>query len=292
VGQEPVTAKDRFCRIRGFEPTGDVCKDFEDKPKVDVLCGATTLRLDDERMAAGVFSPIVFVSGVSYVSRRGRDFAKFEIGYVSGSTAERVAEEICSLDVLSRSPRPGKVECDKTAARAQPGSSGESAVERLSNESPEETKEDDDPRPTPSLEELAEEVPRYSLAPKDDHQQLVEWFCASGNENGRIYVGDRDIILGKINDWKAQGNECEKIRDSGQSFTYEPYALLTSKADSEIISFVQQRIYQIFSHRAGAEALFYKWFPGQQMSDPLAWQFLLNGVMEQNMLLSGEQTIE
>jgi hypothetical protein len=130
------------------------------------------------------------------------------------------------------------------------------------------------------------------LAPKDNHDELIEWFCASDAALGRIYVGDRDIIQGKLRDWLAKGRPCSDIRDTGQSFTYEPYAILVAKRNPELISFVQRRIYQIFSHRDGAEALFHKWFPGQRMSDPLAWQFVLNGVMEQNMLLSGERELE
>jgi hypothetical protein len=121
-----------------------------------------------------------------------------------------------------------------------------------------------------------------------DHTDLIKWFC-SDNHRDKVYFGDREIILGKLAAWKAAGRSCDNVRDPLQSFTYEPYALLVSKADMVLFAFVQRRAYELFSHRAGAAALFYKWFPEQTMSEPLAWLFNLNGVMEQDELLSGKK---
>jgi hypothetical protein len=271
--QVPIEATKRFSVMRrpegSPEPTERVAGE-----EVDVLCDATTVRLDDrERIDAGVFSPIIFVSGVSYLSRSIRNFSNIEVGYVENSTAERVAKEACTVDVL-------RVSTNATPATCREKIDDECVLE------PQPSNAKAPPRESLSLSERAKLVPSYVLCPKPDHDTLIQWFC-SDNGHDKIYFGDRDIILAKLMDWQTRGHSCKGYRDAGRSFTYEPYALLISKADPELIAFVQRRVYELFSHRAGAEALFNKWFPGQSMSEPLAWLFVLNGVAEQGELLSG-----
>ncbi|MDE3761833.1 hypothetical protein GOA77_13565 [Sinorhizobium meliloti] len=268
--QVPVDGNNRFAAMQ--RPL-DSPPELKGK-KIDVLCDAVTVRLDDpERMKAGVFSPTVFVSGISYLWRSVRTFADVEIGYLDNSTAWRVAKEACTVDALrlgSSGKAPscfteGKSDCLYERSRGKP-----------------------EPEPTKSLKRRSSTVPSYVLCPKGDHDKLVEWFC-SDTYRDKVYFGDREIILGKLASWRATGRPCEGVRDPFQSFTYEPYALLISRSSMEFFPFVQRRVYELFSHRAGAEALFYKWFPGQTMSEPLAWLFSLNGVMEQDRLLSGEK---
>ncbi|WP_313903511.1 type 2 periplasmic-binding domain-containing protein [Rhizobium laguerreae] len=243
--------------------------------RVDVLCDAVTIRLDDsERMEAGTFSPIVFVSGVSYLRRSVRTFKDVELGYLSNSTAARVAKEACTVDAL-RLGSSGKMPHCFTSGKT------DCFIERMAGPLKEE--------PTKSLRGLASTVPSYVLCPKSDHTQLIAWFCSDTGRD-KAYFGDREIILGKLATWRATGHACDGFQDPGQSFTYEPYALLISKeASPELFPFVQRRVYELFSHRAGAEALFQKWFPGQTMSETLAWLFSLNGVMDEDQLLSGEK---
>jgi ABC-type amino acid transport substrate-binding protein len=267
VEQISVTAQNRFDLMRrpGEEGTD----------KVDVLCDATTLRLDDpSRTDAGVFSPIIFVSGVSYVTRSVRRFGvDVELGFARGTTARGVVEVACEADVLQLGVRKGagckpperidgRIDCRLTRVPLEPW------------------------RQTPSLAELSDKAPSYVMCAMDTHDELIEWFCS---ENGRdkAYFGDREIILAKLGDWLALGRPCAGVRDPVQSFTYEPYALLISKDDPELIAFVQQRVYELFSHRSGIEALFAKWFDGQNMSPALAWLYVLNGVMQEERLLSG-----
>ena len=64
-------------------------------------------------------------------------------------------------------------------------------------------------------------------------------------------------------------------------YSYEPYALLISPADSDLVKFVQRRIYEIFSDRSEALGLFASNFEGKAMSVPLANLFLLNGVEDE-----------
>ncbi|WP_311044508.1 hypothetical protein [Rhizobium sp. NZLR11] len=266
--ESAIDSKSRFSAMRQASDAPS------DATKVDLLCDAVTIRLDDpERMQAGLFSPIVFVSGVSYLSRSLRTFRDVELGYLVPSTAERVAKEACTLDAL-------RLGTSTKAPFCFTGDRSDCLTQRPAIQTTSE--------PTKSLSERNSTVPSYVLCPMDDHDKLIAWFC-SDSARDKVYVGDREIILGKLAAWKAAGKACDGVRDPFQSFTYEPYALVVSKADPVLFAFVQRRIYELFSHRAGAEALFYKWFPAQTMSEPLAWLFSLNGVMEQDQLLGGKK---
>lgn len=274
VSQVAVTAQSRFQLMR--RPGID---DADKADKIDVLCDATTLRLDDlNRTDAGVFSPIIFVSGVSYISRSVRRFGTdVELGFVNGTTARDVAEVACEEDILqigvaedAKCEEPKWTDCRLPVVSSLSTQKTSASAQRL----------------TLSLAELDQETATYVMCGKDSHDELIEWFC-SKNERNKAYFGDREIILAKLADWKALGRPCDGVRDPVQTFTYEPYALLISKHDPELISFVQQRVYELFSHRSGIEALFAKWFPRQKMSPALAWLYVLNGVMQEERLLSG-----
>lgn len=115
------------------------------------------------------------------------------------------------------------------------------------------------------------------------HDELVEWFCRPGKPEGtRVYMGDREIILGKLATWRADNltsGGCPVEDDNGATdLSYEPYALVTSRNRPEVAEFVQRRIYAFFSNRDFALALFEANFPGKTMSPALAYLFLLNGV--------------
>ena len=61
--------------------------------EIDLLCDPITLRYTAERRSAGVFSPIVFASGVSYLRTRNRGRgSSVYIGYVESTTAEEIAD--------------------------------------------------------------------------------------------------------------------------------------------------------------------------------------------------------
>lgn len=267
-----ISGNDRFDGMKKYD---ELSSDREDRiGNIDVLCDAITIRLDDpERVKAGILSPIVFVSGVSYLWRSIRIFADVEVGYLESSTAERVAMEACTVDALRLGSLVKTPNCFY-------GTRQDCLFEREESASTLQTK---------SLKQISETIPSYVLCPMKSHDDLITWFCTDTSRD-KLYFGDREIILGKLAAWRASGLPCNAVRDPFQTFTYEPYALLVSETDMELFSFVQRRVYELFSHRAGAEALFYKWFPGQTMSEPLAWLFSLNGVMEQDQLLSGKKT--
>lgn len=125
--------------------------------------------------------------------------------------------------------------------------------------------------------------PKVHFCVMESHTDLVEWFCGPTSENRRlIYMGDREIILGKLDTWKRRKQDCNVERAEGaEDLTYEPYAFLISAADLELVQFVQRRVYEFFSHRALATNLFATYFPNRTMSPALAHLFLLNAVEDE-----------
>jgi len=286
IKQVPITnAESRFELLRGNTIHGPDYQGVEDRDKIDVLCDATTIRLDDiGRINAGIFSPIIFTSGVSYLYRSADQYndKPVQIGYLGSSTAGRVALEICTADVL-RVIKGGGTEGTEPCIL---GSTSECAGEAQDGSESGGTDGVPAKEPTPSLKDVANLSQTYVLCPMSSHDDLIAWFC-QGSHRDKVYVGDLEIIQAKEEVWRAAGKACPGIQPAGKTFTYEPYALLVSKANPELVAFVQRRVYELFSHRGGARALFEKWFPGENMSSTVAWLFLLNGVMDEQDMLQG-----
>lgn len=119
----------------------------------------------------------------------------------------------------------------------------------------------------------------YHFCPMEDYGKLIRWFCSGDTRVRPIFMGDRELILGKLDSWNARNAPCSVEQPSGAEYlTYEPYALLVDRSDPELVQFVQTRVYQIFSHRSTATALFSSYFPKRSMSPALAYLFLLNAV--------------
>lgn len=243
----PVSAEDRFLRLR------TTCADEKQSPHetIDILCDPITMEFSPER--DGIYSPIVFVSGVSYILRRSQIPGKGAfLAYVRNTTAKRVVELACKIDLFDvRQNDDGLEECK--------------IVENHCDEA------------------KADSTNKYVICAFGDHSELIEWFC-KGNSGGRqvAYFGDRELILGKLDSWTEQ-KDCSTANIERQQlyYTYEPYALLVTKVDPELVQFVQRRVFEIFSHRSEALSLFTTYFPRVQMSQPLANLFLLNAVSEE-----------
>ncbi|MGO4193893.1 hypothetical protein AB4Z13_00815 [Rhizobium sp. YAF28] len=119
----------------------------------------------------------------------------------------------------------------------------------------------------------------YHFCPMEDYGQLIQWFCTPNPGVRPIFMGDRELILGKLGSWNARNAPCVVEQPTGAEYlTYEPYALLVNISDPALVQFVQTRVYQIFSHRSTATALFASYFPDRSMSPALAYLFLLNAV--------------
>jgi hypothetical protein len=119
----------------------------------------------------------------------------------------------------------------------------------------------------------------YHFCPMKDYGDLIRWFCSPNPGLRPIFMGDRELILGKLDSWNARNAPCAVEQLIGAEYlTYEPYALLVSRDDPELVKFVQTRVYQIFSHRSTATARFASYFPKRSMSPALAYLYLLNAV--------------
>ncbi|MER9565037.1 hypothetical protein [Mesorhizobium sp. M0571] len=253
-------ANDRFKRLRkskdepNYDPHG-----LESEQKIDILCDPVTLRFSEPDVRAdGIFSPIVFASGVSYLLRRTRTpKSGAYLAYVANTTAAVVAQTACKIDLLG--VRNGQDQ--DCIAPTKPVSD--------------------------CLVDKVQPIPTYQFCAMENHTQIIEWFCKSNKDVANYqlaYFGDREIILAKLAAWTEQ-KECPiaEIEQEQPYFTYEPYALLVSKTDSDLVQFVQRRIFDFFSHRSEAISLFTTYFPGVRMSPTVANLFLLNGVAEEKL---------
>ncbi|UIJ84286.1 hypothetical protein [Rhizobium leguminosarum] len=242
VEEVPVTAEDRFDSFR-----------MDRKPataKVDMLCDPTTLRFwrdANDVEIDGFFSPIVFVSGVSYLNRPAKQVRLgVDLAYVRGSTAKKVAFKACEIDLFR-------------------------AV---------------DPRTTPACEASRTDCAgnpnaddsKIRLCEFDDHDQAIDWLCAPSDRQA-VYFGDREIIQAKLESWRSAGRcKVAEVEKQASFYTYEPYALLVAPSQQGLAQFVQRRVYDFFSHSPRAVGLFSSYFPNVQMSPMMANLFLLNAV--------------
>ncbi|MBW9114657.1 hypothetical protein JNB88_13475 [Rhizobium cauense] len=241
-----VTATNRFDSFRTNTP--------REKTQIDILCDPTTLRFwRNNETIDGYFSPIVFVTGVSYLVRRvsgsraGTDFA-----YVENTTAEQVAVRACEVDLFGVNSSVGQSkDCTKRIGDCS-NSTG-----------------------------ITWKTPPVRLCYFETYNALTEWFCTQQLGRQQVYFGDREIIQAKFDSWRT-ARDCHEqdVERFAAFYTYEPYALLVSRDRPELARFVQRRVYDFFSHRSKAIGLFTTYFPDVQMSPMMANLMLLNGIDE------------
>lgn len=296
--------------------TEDRFRKLNSGPEIDVLCDPVTLRYEDrERWENALFSPVVFASAVTYLRRKnegeGRGSRTMLLGYVRGTTAEAVVKEHCMVDGAEHctwpednAPPPeacnpaetftvsGRMKAAAVRAEnlryalSQQGSPGERFAKAL--------RKDDagafaaDPgglvwiglgvQKLFGMGDAQSAQVTYVGCPKASHQELTEWFCSAPMpRKTRFYFGDNEIINRSHSDWVTRNGAC-LIEPVGPALTYEPYALMTTLDRPVLAQFVQRRIYEIFSDESLSRGVFSASFEGQQMTRPLAYLFLLNGV--------------
>ena len=108
INEVPVSAvEDRFEKLKSGE--------------IDVLCDPLTMRFADKmRWQYGVYSPIVFASGISYLKRGPRSpGAPILVGYVKGTTSVRLAEDSCLDDLFNVIPAKQRSATPTTCAIAK-----------------------------------------------------------------------------------------------------------------------------------------------------------------------------
>lgn len=364
-------------------PVAIAAKSHPPEP-IDILCDAVTMRFSDrERSGSGIYSPIVFASGVSFLETPSRSVRDVAIGYVQNTTARDVARKMCEIDYFKivlpsqntalfercnlrwreallrerllrlklwplpkGDPQAQDGQATGTEGGATPQPSWQNingldedvmakeviplvqAAKRLKQilDNNRNIKLSEDMRGRmlrqgdekaglsscgPSaqgeakLKECREALARlpdrmcepgsettqdngpienrpwtdYHFCPMDSHDELVHWLCDAPQNERRVYMGDRELILAKRAAWERAHGPCPVARREGAEYlSYEPYAFLISMNDPQLIQFVQHRIHQLFSERARMNSRFTASFAGHQMSPALAYLFLLNGV--------------
>lgn len=124
----------------------------------------------------------------------------------------------------------------------------------------------------------------FRFCPKASHEELIGWFCSkrSSGDSGLVYLGDRDLIIGKLRTWEKFHGDCRvEKRDGADDLTYEPYALLINQTQPGLVVAAQRGIYSFFSRRSHATRAFTEYFDGK-MSTPLGYLFLLNATQREN----------
>lgn len=227
--------------------------------QVDIVCDPVTLNFNrTDGRDAGIFSPIVFASGVGFMRRRPdlTGFGPIVLAYVRNTTAAEVAVEICRLDHFRA--RPAAENCNDTAFQARGLTDLENKCEALKGQN-------------------VQQMP-YVFCAVDSHQTLIEWLCKERESDNvdRVYIGDRDIIVSK-RARRAAGCQGD-IVPSTRTYTYEPYALIVTKTEPELVQYVQRGVYEFFSDRNRAISFFAAEFTDKKMSSALAYLFLINAV--------------
>lgn len=142
--------------------------------------------------------------------------------------------------------------------------------------------------------QLLSDFIHYRFCPQRNHADAIEWMCkrrfGESTRESLVYLGDRDIILGKLRTWNNANPRCVVTNENGaESLTYEPYAIMVSdKADDAfaLLKHVQRRVHEFFSFRSRARAAFDTYFPPSTgISPTLAYLFLLNATEEERDFL-------
>ncbi|MGH0297806.1 hypothetical protein [Sinorhizobium meliloti] len=185
----------------------------------------------------------------------------------------------------------------KSCPEGKPNCNPEWMLERLGN-SCDETRPQPDDRSAGEQKKTSVEGgwrrTAYRFCSFNSYEDAMDRFCDPSNRNkGMVYLGDREIILGKLQTWNEdQDSRCAvDSEEGGADLSYEAYALMVAKPSSikrqKIAELVQRRVYEFFSFSALAREKFDTYFLGpkkdRRMSTALAFLFLLNGVEQERL---------
>jgi hypothetical protein len=280
-----VTVYDRFERLRRdtrdpWQPGMPLAD-----AKIDLLCDPVTLRYSMEaseprlaRRTDGIFSPMVYVTGVTYLERSRGGTGPAVLGFVGNTTAGKVALQACERDAFRRRDTGARIDTQSVAACRD---DLDSAEQRYRREIDTMRRMGAEGRPWAVPRDLnCTEGTTYKYCIFLDYDSLADWFCAAREDEAKFYFGDRDLIVAQV-EMRQKSGVCDGVNSDAPFYSYEPYALVSSPVDPDLARFVQRRIYEIFSDRATALALFAGNFEGKAMSVPLASLFLLNGTEDE-----------
>jgi ABC-type amino acid transport substrate-binding protein len=238
-----------------------------DNDEVDMLCDTTSVTL--ERAGKRLFTPIIFLSGVSYAYSAKAEQAFLSAYSAAASGAEAAGEPVGGGPALGSAPF-----CAGQVATLQPSL----PADRL-----------------PVLrvgvlnETTAQEAVRNSETLKLFRLRKGEKICIkslTGNyEKGvadlcrgdiAFFFGDRDMLQSYLEAHLQQDKACDAIL-SGKFYSYEPYALVVRPDRVDLAVALQAAIYETFAS-GKADSLFNDHFRDRPKSSLLEALFRINRI--------------
>jgi ABC-type amino acid transport substrate-binding protein len=238
-----------------------------DNDEVDMLCDTTSVTL--ERAGKRLFTPIIFLSGVSYAYSAKAEQAFLSAYSAAASGAEAAGEPVGGGPALGSAPF-----CAGQVATLQPSL----PADRL-----------------PVLrvgvlnETTAQEAVRNSETLKLFRLRKGEKICIkslTGNyEKGvadlcrgdiAFFFGDRDMLQTYLEAHLQQDKACDAIL-SGKFYSYEPYALVVRPDRVDLAVALQAAIYETFAS-GKADSLFNDHFRDRPKSSLLEALFRINRI--------------
>ncbi len=247
-----------------------------DASEVDMLCDTTSVT--KERAGLRLFTPIIFLSGVSYAYS-----AKAEQAFISRYSA--AAKAVTKTAAAATSEVAGGSSSDVAAIGRAPYCAGQ--AESLKPSLPadrtpllrvgvlNETTAQDAVRSSETLELFrlrpGEVICIESLV--GNYAQGVEWLCRG---DIAFFFGDRDMLQTYLDEHLQNDRDCDAIL-SGKFYSYEPYALIVRPDRVDLALALQSAIFTLFAN-GESERLFEQHFPKRSKSNLLEALFRINSI--------------
>ena len=233
---------------------------FQPEASYDVLCDPATVTV--ERARLGVFSPPVFVSGISFVFSARNDAELYRRWVEWGEDESEKNGSASAAEAAAGLPDCAAVDAGGRAVQARVGALAATTaadfVERVAVQG-------------------GDEVPGLGghtcLAEVDSHDDGFDALC-----DGELsyYFGDRDILAAQLTRRRAAGRECGLVL-SRRFLTVEPYALFLRSDDAGFISDFMVAFYEVFgAEEGGPRELFATYFPDRRPSELVEAIIFLN----------------
>lgn len=256
VERVPVDAKSRWRKL--------------DNREIDMLCDTTSVSLD--RASEHLFSPIIFLSGVSYAySPKAEQDSLAAYSDAQGAAAPQSAE------------RGGTENADPAEAApfcaGQPADLGPqlepSRVPVLRVGVLNATTADTAVRKAETME-LFRLKPGEAICIVSVVGSYAEGIGKLCRGEFAFFFGDRDMLQTYLTEELKQPSGCDAIL-SGKFFSYEPYALIVNSERRDLALKLQSALFHLFSN-GEAEKLFEDYFEGSTKSDLLQALFRINAI--------------
>lgn len=250
--------------------------------KVDLLCDPLTVTL--ERSKTILFSPILFVSGGSYLEVVFEEGTPAQIAYLKGRQAWEDAGYALAHDGATKIEFSSKAELVKkqqsvsSCEKLRPGQIGSIRVGVIEDSTAPEIISNALLAKDP---ELIKPSPWETVCYKsfDTHKTGIEELCKGVETGGyplSYYFGDRDILLTYL---RLYG-DCPNVVASNNFLSVEPYALgLSERVSREQYIKIQNALLRVFSEPfedSGSTLpfhLFWIYFEGSRPSSSLTSAF-------------------